>query len=107
MDTLKVSSNSDPKSSHKDDHADVLDDIVVEDKDDWLESDWTEITQADLNSSSVNTLYNDKDIRSQVTPLLANKLDRFLDEIEFTISHYFETNNKRSEKSKIDDFLGI
>lgn len=106
MDTLRVLTDSNTKTLNKEDHTDVLDDIVVEDKDDWLDSDWTEITQADLNSSSANTVYKDKDITSQLTPLLESKLDKFLDEVEFTISHYFEAN-KRSEKSKLDTFIDI
>ena len=66
-----------------------LHDIVVEDENDWMDSDWTEINHKDLNSKFTESNISFSEIKEKLTPLLSKKFEIKKEEIDLTISHYF------------------
>ena len=65
-------------------------DILADDKDDWMDSDWTEITQKDLNSKFIDSSSSLPEIKEKITPLLNKKFELKKEEIDLTINHYFD-----------------
>ena len=83
-DKTKSSKILDREASHS------FHDIVIDDKDDWMDSDWTEISQKDLNSKFIESTISFPEIKEKVVPLLNKKFEIKKEEIDLTISHYFD-----------------
>ena len=108
MKSLKAqtSSTQNQKSKSNDDIQEI-EGIEMDDKDDWANSDWTEITQEDLNTSSASTHYSVSDISQKVSPILDKKLERLQLELEQLISCYIDDDSITHNQSKLDQFTQI